>query len=79
MIRLGDALVFSTKLENFKAFIRLHLAYYDLVKNAFHCPLPTPAMAADVEMMFGLGLKFGTYCTVNVGLKIDPIDHGRLS
>jgi hypothetical protein len=41
-------LAFSKKLENFKAAIALHLAYYNLVK--FHSTVRcTPAMAAGVE------------------------------
>jgi IS1 family transposase len=41
-------LAFSKKLENFKAAIALHLAYYNFVK--FHGTLRcTPAMAAGVE------------------------------
>ncbi len=41
-------LAFSKKLENFKAAIALHLAYYNLVK--FHSTIRcTPAMAAGVE------------------------------
>ncbi len=41
-------LAFSKKLENFKAAIALHLAYYNLVKThgTLRC---TPAMAAGVE------------------------------
>jgi IS1 family transposase len=41
-------LAFSKKLENFKAAIALHLAYYNLVKThgSLRC---TPAMAAGIE------------------------------
>ena len=41
-------LAFSKKLENFKAAIALHLAYYNFVKThgTLRC---TPAMAAGVE------------------------------
>lgn len=41
-------LAFSKKLENFKAAIALHLAYYNLVKthSTLRC---TPAMAAGIE------------------------------
>jgi hypothetical protein len=41
-------LAFSKKLENFKAAMGLHLAYYNLVKthSTIRC---TPAMAAGVE------------------------------
>ena len=41
-------LSFSKKLENFKAAIALHLAYYNFVKthSTIRC---TPAMAAGIE------------------------------
>jgi len=44
-------LAFSKKLENFKAAVALHFAYYNLVKrhNTLRC---TPAMAAGVERDF---------------------------
>jgi len=42
------ALAFSKKLENFKAAIALHLAYYNFVKThgSLRC---TPAMEAGIE------------------------------
>jgi hypothetical protein len=42
---------FSKKLENFKAAVALHFAYYNFVKrhSALRC---TPAMAAGVERDF---------------------------
>jgi IS1 family transposase len=44
-------LAFSKKLDNFKAAVALHFAYYNLVKrhNTLRC---TPAMAAGVERDF---------------------------
>jgi IS1 family transposase len=44
-------LAFSKKLENFKAAVALHFAYYNFVKrhNSLRC---TPAMAAGVERDF---------------------------
>jgi len=44
-------LAFSKKLENFKAAVALHFAYYNLVRrhNTLRC---TPAMAAGVEKDF---------------------------
>ena len=49
LTRLTNA--FSKKLENFKAAIALHLAYYNLVK--FHSTIRcTPAMAAGVTSAF---------------------------
>jgi hypothetical protein len=44
-------LAFSKKLENFKAAVALHFAYYNFVKrhSALRC---TPAMAAGVEKDF---------------------------
>lgn len=44
-------LAFSKKLENFKAAVALHFAYYNFVKrhNTLRC---TPAMAAGVERDF---------------------------
>ncbi len=44
-------LAFSKKLENFKAAVALHFAYYNLVKrhNTLRC---TPAMAAGIEKDF---------------------------
>jgi len=44
-------LAFSKKLENFKAAVALHFAYYNLVRrhNALRC---TPAMAAGIERDF---------------------------
>ena len=44
-------LAFSKKLENFKAAVGLHFAYYNLVRrhNTLRC---TPAMAAGIESTF---------------------------
>jgi IS1 family transposase len=44
-------LAFSKRLENFRAAVGLHFAYYNLVRrhNTLHC---TPAMAAGVENTF---------------------------
>jgi len=44
-------LAFSKKLENFKAAVALHFAYYNFVRrhNSLRC---TPAMAAGVERDF---------------------------
>ena len=44
-------LAFSKKLENFKAAVALHFAYYNFVRrhNSLRC---TPAMAAGVERNF---------------------------
>ena len=44
-------LAFSKRLENFRAAVGLHFAYYNFVKrhNTLRC---TPAMAAGVEKTF---------------------------